>query len=204
MIVVDEFAALVQEVPEFVDGVVNIAQRGRSLGLHLILATQRPAGVIKDNLRANTNLRSPCAWPTRTTRPTSSARRRRLASTRGSPGAGIAKTGPGRLTLFQSGYVGGYTTDEPPPARASIASLAFGSTVEWPVPEADVGESVPAPERTDIQRIVDTVGQAALEAGVEPPFAGRGCPSSLPSTTSPAGGADPPPRRHRPGVRGRR
>ena len=35
----------------------NVAQRGRSLGLHLILATQRPAGVIKDNLRANTNLR---------------------------------------------------------------------------------------------------------------------------------------------------
>ena len=57
VIVVDEFAALVQEVPEFVDGVVNVAQRGRSLGLHLILATQRPAGVIKDNLRANTNLR---------------------------------------------------------------------------------------------------------------------------------------------------
>src|SRR5690606_24478319 len=57
VIVVDEFAALVHEVPEFVDGVVNVAQRGRSLGLNLILATQRPAGVIKDNLRANTNLR---------------------------------------------------------------------------------------------------------------------------------------------------
>ena len=57
VIVVDEFAALVHEVPEFVDGVVNVAQRGRSLGLHLVLATQRPAGVIKDNLRANTNLR---------------------------------------------------------------------------------------------------------------------------------------------------
>ena len=36
---------------------VDVAQRGRSLGLHLILATQRPSGVIKDNLRANTNLR---------------------------------------------------------------------------------------------------------------------------------------------------
>ena len=57
VIVVDEFAALVSEVPEFVDGVVDVAQRGRSLGLHLILATQRPAGVIRDNLRANTNLR---------------------------------------------------------------------------------------------------------------------------------------------------
>jgi hypothetical protein len=57
VIVVGEFAALVSGVPEFVDGVVDVAQRGRSLGLHLILATQRPARVIKDNLRANTNLR---------------------------------------------------------------------------------------------------------------------------------------------------
>ncbi len=54
---IDEFAALASEMPEFVDGVVDIAQRGRSLGIHLIMATQRPAGVIKDNLRANTNLR---------------------------------------------------------------------------------------------------------------------------------------------------
>ena len=57
VIVVDEFAALATEVPEFVDGVVDVAARGRSLGLHLILATQRPAGVIKESLRANTNLR---------------------------------------------------------------------------------------------------------------------------------------------------
>src|SRR5690606_40698550 len=57
MIVIDEFAALVREVPDFVEGIVDIAQRGRSLGLHLILATQRPAGVVNDNIRANTNLR---------------------------------------------------------------------------------------------------------------------------------------------------
>ena len=57
VLVIDEFAALAGEVPEFVDGVVDIAQRGRSLGIHLIMATQRPAGVIKDNLRANTNMR---------------------------------------------------------------------------------------------------------------------------------------------------
>ena len=57
VIVVDEFAALVSEVPEFVDGVVDVAQRGRSLGLHLVLATQNPGQSIKDNLRANTNLR---------------------------------------------------------------------------------------------------------------------------------------------------
>ena len=43
VIVIDEFATLAREVPEFVDGVVDVAQRGRSLGVHLVLATQRPA-----------------------------------------------------------------------------------------------------------------------------------------------------------------
>ncbi|MDR2508663.1 MAG: hypothetical protein LBC50_00840 [Candidatus Ancillula sp.] len=57
VIVVDEFAALAVDIPEFVDQIVDIAARGRSLGVHLIMATQRPSGVIKDNLKANTNLR---------------------------------------------------------------------------------------------------------------------------------------------------
>jgi hypothetical protein len=57
LIVIDEFATLAKEVPEFVDGVVDVAQRGRSLGVHLLLATQRPGGVVSENIRANTNLR---------------------------------------------------------------------------------------------------------------------------------------------------
>jgi len=57
VIVVDEFAALVKEIPDFVAGMVDIAQRGRSLGIHLVLATQRPTGVVNDNILANTNLR---------------------------------------------------------------------------------------------------------------------------------------------------
>ncbi len=57
VVVVDEFAALVSEHPDFLHALVGIAQRGRSLGVHLILATQRPSGVISDDIRANTNLR---------------------------------------------------------------------------------------------------------------------------------------------------
>ena len=57
VVAVDEFATLANEVPGFVDGLVDVAQRGRSLGIHLLLATQRPAGVITDHIRANTSLR---------------------------------------------------------------------------------------------------------------------------------------------------
>lgn len=57
VVVIDEFAALVAEQPTFLHALVGIAQRGRSLGVHLLLATQRPNGVITDDIRANTNLR---------------------------------------------------------------------------------------------------------------------------------------------------
>ncbi|WP_324274183.1 FtsK/SpoIIIE domain-containing protein [Blastococcus brunescens] len=57
VIVVDEFAGLSEELPEFVPGLVAIAQRGRSLGVHLVLATQRPSGVVSPEIRANCSLR---------------------------------------------------------------------------------------------------------------------------------------------------
>src|SRR5207244_10287070 len=48
---------MVAELPDFVNGLIDIARRGRSLGVHLLLATQRPAGVVTADIRANTNLR---------------------------------------------------------------------------------------------------------------------------------------------------
>ncbi|MCW2864152.1 MAG: cell division FtsK/SpoIIIE, partial [Actinoallomurus sp.] len=57
VLVIDEFAAMVGELPDFVEGLVDIGRRGRSLGVHLLLATQRPAGVVTGDIRANTNLR---------------------------------------------------------------------------------------------------------------------------------------------------
>lgn len=170
VIVVDEFAALVQEVPEFVDGVVNVAQRGRSLGLHLILATQRPAGVIKDNLRANTNLR--VALRMADEDDSNDVVGTKLAGTFDPelPGRGIAKTGPGRLSLFQSGYVGGWTSDTPPPPRIVVSTLEFGASQEWEAsedPAVSQGEEDPGPP--DIQRIVANLQQAAAQAGVAAP-----------------------------------
>jgi S-DNA-T family DNA segregation ATPase FtsK/SpoIIIE len=57
VVIIDEFATLAADLPGFLDALVSVAQRGRSLGLHLVLATQRPHGAINDNIRTNTNLR---------------------------------------------------------------------------------------------------------------------------------------------------
>ncbi|SHU17615.1 DNA translocase FtsK [Mycobacteroides abscessus subsp. abscessus] len=166
VIIVDEFAALATEVPEFVDGVIDVAQRGRSLGLHLILATQRPAGVIKDNLRANTNLRIAL----------------RLNDVDDSldviddplaayfppeiPGRAVAKTGPGRLTTFQAGYVGGWTGDQPDSIPIDISEFVFGRRRPWHAP---VGNGSVATGPTDIARIVGTVRSAAARLRIPVP-----------------------------------
>jgi S-DNA-T family DNA segregation ATPase FtsK/SpoIIIE len=57
VIIIDEFHRLVSEQPDFIDQIVRIAQQGRSLGVHLLLATQKPSGVVNDHIRANTPLR---------------------------------------------------------------------------------------------------------------------------------------------------
>ena len=57
MVVVDEFAALLGDHPELHAVFADVAARGRALGIHLVLGTQRAAGVIRDSLLANCPLR---------------------------------------------------------------------------------------------------------------------------------------------------
>jgi S-DNA-T family DNA segregation ATPase FtsK/SpoIIIE len=169
IIVIDEFAALVGEVPEFVDGVVDVAQRGRSLGIHLIMATQRPAGVIRDNLRANTNLRIAL----------------RMADESDSsdvvgvpdaghfdpsiPGRAVAKRGPGNLAKFQSGYAGGWSRGVAKKANVGLEELRFGARSPWeprvvsaPTPDKDLGP-------TDQQRLVASIGTARAKLALPLP-----------------------------------
>ncbi|WP_353111879.1 FtsK/SpoIIIE domain-containing protein [Microbacterium sp.] len=57
VVVVDEFAALVQEHADLAMVFTDVAARGRALGMHLVLGTQRATGVIRDALAANCPLR---------------------------------------------------------------------------------------------------------------------------------------------------
>ncbi|TFD30890.1 FtsK/SpoIIIE domain-containing protein [Cryobacterium cryoconiti] len=57
VIVIDEFATMLTTFPDLHALFVDVAARGRSLGVHLILCTQRPTGVVRDALLANCTLR---------------------------------------------------------------------------------------------------------------------------------------------------
>lgn len=169
VIVVDEFAALATEVPEFVDGVVDVAARGRSLGLHLILATQRPAGVIKESLRANTNLRVALRMADEDDATDILGVPDAAYFDPSIPGRGAAKTGPGRIQGFQTGYAGGWTTERPQRPQIDIVEMAFGSGPAWatPAPESPVRDEPSGPN--DIARMTANVIRAADLLAIRPP-----------------------------------
>lgn len=56
-IIIDEFAELKREEPDFMRELISVAQVGRSLGVHLILATQKPSGTVDDNIWSNSKFR---------------------------------------------------------------------------------------------------------------------------------------------------
>ena len=121
VIVVDEFASLVRELPEFVEGIVSIAERGRSLGIHLLLSTQRPSGSINENIQQNTNLRMAL-------RMLDSSESTNVIGTADAAtipghlkGRGFARLGPGELIAFQSSWSGAPVTAEAGPRPITIA-----------------------------------------------------------------------------------
>ena len=147
VIVIDEFASLVRDLPDFVTGLVGIAQRGRSLGIHLILATQRPSGVVSADIRANTNLRIAL-------RVTDAAESADVIDapdaaqiSRATPGRGYVRLGHASLVPFQAGRIGGRQCRGGHDRRAAGAARGVG----WPGPPgtAPSGRSAPAGRRRD-------------------------------------------------------
>ena len=158
LIVIDEFASMARELPDFVTGLVNVAQRGRSLGIHLILATQRPSGVVSPEIRANTNLRIAL-------RVTDAAESSDVIEA--PDAARIAKSTPGRayvrlghtwLVPFQTGRVGGRR----PGARTSAPQAVWVRGLAWD----QLAQGAPRPPREQVQDQADDTDLAALVEAV--------------------------------------
>ncbi|MGW5498745.1 FtsK/SpoIIIE domain-containing protein [Streptomyces olivaceoviridis] len=171
MMVVDEFASMIRELPDFVPGLVNIAQRGRSLGIHLVLATQRPSGAVTADIRANTNLRIAL-------RTTDTGESRDIIDAPDSgelsprtPGRAYARLSASALLPFQSGRIGGRRPGASAAARPSTVRL---TEVDWteigePVARTEpaaVGDADGADVATDIAVLVEAISQAARAADI--------------------------------------
>ncbi|MFJ4283030.1 FtsK/SpoIIIE domain-containing protein [Streptomyces massasporeus] len=167
LIVIDEFASMVRDLPDFVTGLVNIAQRGRSLGIHLLLATQRPSGVVSPEIRANTNLRIAL-------RVTDAGESTDVIDapeaghiSKSTPGRAYVRLGHASLVPFQSGRVGGRR-----PGAADPTTLApWAGRLAW----EDLGraaltkpktEAREDDEITDLKVLVDAVREANEALGI--------------------------------------
>jgi len=158
VVVVDEFAVLAGELPGFVAGLVDVARRGRSLGIHLVLATQRPAGAVSAHIRANTGLRV-CLRVTDAAEsvdvlgvPAAAAIPARL------PGRAYAAGGAaGRVVPFQTAW----------PGRPAVG--AARPTVRR-LPAARPADPAGSTSGTDLSVLVAAIGLAASRQGrVRPP-----------------------------------
>ena len=169
VLVIDEFAAMVAELPDFVHGLIDIARRGRSLGVHLLLATQRPAGVVSADIRANTNLRIAL-------RVTSSDESADVIDApdsayiaKSTPGRCYVRSGASNLVAVQSARIGGRR-----PGTGPVAASAQVMTVPW----HGLGRAMPAPAKaagsdeetmaTDLSVLVDAIATANPKAGLGP------------------------------------
>jgi S-DNA-T family DNA segregation ATPase FtsK/SpoIIIE len=170
LIVIDEFAALVAELPDFVAGLVDVARRGRSLGVHLLLATQRPAGVVSNDIKSNTNLRIAL-------RVTDSEDSQDVIDAadaahiaKSTPGRAYARLGHSSLIAFQSARVGG----KPPsqggdtPAAAVLPTSFPAEAEPWPRMRVEDGEDDPT-RPTDLATLVEAIRGAGELAGITPP-----------------------------------
>jgi S-DNA-T family DNA segregation ATPase FtsK/SpoIIIE len=174
MVIIDEFATLASELPDFVAALIGIAQRGRSLGVHLLLATQRPSGAVSENIRANTNIR--ICLRVNTPQESSDVIDAPAAAQigRSQPGRAQVRLGPGELEPIQTALV---STITPPDASAGVQLRRFGfaaAVAGQTVSSAAVGAD------SDLQRLVN----AGLDAYGDRPAPRRPWLPPLPPAVS--------------------
>src|SRR5690606_35576587 len=178
VIIVDEFATLVREVPDFVTGIVDIAQRGRSLGIHLVLATQRPTGAVNENILANTNLRISLRMLDQAEPSVGVGVPDAAEIPVPLRGRGVVRLGPRQLVEFQSAYAGAplVASEVRPPVLVGPFATTDGTTVCVPTGSraAAVGSQLDA--------VLDAVAAADRRLGLPPPR--RPWREALPATVA--------------------
>lgn len=159
LLVIDEFRMLAEQQPDVLARLIRIAAVGRSLGVHVVLATQRPGGIVSADVRANVNLRLSLRVRDGSDSDDVLGCPDAAAIPDDLPGRLLVGSGSGRPLAVQAARVGGGQPD------------ADGE----PLLVRDVGEDWPAPPRevatgpSDLSRIVASVQQAARARGVAAP-----------------------------------
>lgn len=131
VVVVDEFQAMVERFPDLGAVIADVAARGRSLGVHLVLASQRPNGVVRESVTANCGLRVSFRVLQAADSIAVVGVQDASSLDASSPGRAIADPGDGRAVRFQSAIAdeasirraGERSAGAPPPRRPWLDPL---------------------------------------------------------------------------------
>ena len=164
LLVIDEFAMLAKDFPDVLKALVSVGAVGRTLGVHMILATQRPAGVVSDDILANTNLR--VALRVQSREDSSNVIGVPTASEigRAQMGRAFVKLGQDDITPVQTALVTGQAQLGSGPAVDIREIGRFGV----PAPAAAAPRSAAADEN-DLDLLINAVVEANAEAGFTAP-----------------------------------
>ncbi|NJP44258.1 FtsK/SpoIIIE domain-containing protein [Actinacidiphila epipremni] len=157
VLVVAELATLARDLPQFVPGLVRIARRGRSLGVHLLLATQRPSGVLAPEIRADTHLRIALRLGSAAESADVIDAPDAAAIARTTPGRAFVRTGAQELTEFQAAAP--YAYDDPRAAGRPVTIRELDG-------DRDPGPADAGPMRSHLGPLVQAVAAAAETLGV--------------------------------------
>ncbi|MFV0524197.1 MAG: FtsK/SpoIIIE domain-containing protein [Acidimicrobiales bacterium] len=179
VIVIDEFATIARQLPDFMAGMIDLAQRGRSLGIHLVLATQRPSVAVDENVLANTSIRVAL-------RTLDEAESRRLVGVGdaaaidvGQRGRALVRLGPRRLHLIQAPFASAPAAGDPGSVAVPVAVTSLTASDGTGCPGSTAGPGPLAPV-TQLHQVRGAVIAAAAVAGCRP--AARPWLAPLPAT----------------------
>ncbi|TCL86414.1 S-DNA-T family DNA segregation ATPase FtsK/SpoIIIE [Curtobacterium sp. PhB142] len=164
LLVVDEFAMLAKDFPDVLTSLVSIAAVGRTLGVHMILATQRPAGVVSEDILANTNMRVALRVQSREDSTNVIGVPAAAGIGRQQTGRAYVKLGQDDITPVQTALVTGRARDERAEQLVSVRPTdVFGVPAPLPAPAPT------ASDVTDLDQLIEAIGQANTAAGYAPP-----------------------------------
>ena len=166
VIVIDEFAQLKTQHPEFMAKLIDVAQVGRSLGIHLILATQRPSGVVDPQIWSNSRFK--VCLKVLDKQDSMDMINRPEAALIKQPGRAYVQVGYDEIfEQVQSGYSGAdYIPQDEYIDEESITVKLVNCSAEQ-LRRAKKSTGVKKSERTQLEEIVSVLANAGKQQGIK-------------------------------------
>jgi len=158
IIVIDEFAQLKTQHPEFMAKLIDVAQVGRSLGIHLILATQKPSGVVDPQIWSNSRFK--VCLKVMDKQDSSDMINRPVATMIKTPGRAYVQVGYDEIfELVQSGYSG---AEYIPQDKYMDEDSITVSMVNWPGEHIREAKDIAKGEKTNLTQLEAVMKEMAL------------------------------------------